>query len=189
MANRVTVVKDTTSKVFQDIADLLRKKVLIGIPESKAERTEESEINNARIGYIMEFGSPKMNIPARAFLVPGVEAARPKALDYLKLAVKASLEGNQQKVDLNLNSAGIIGANEARAKINSNIPPPLSPATIRNRMRQRGAKTMRQSEKQYFQLLKSGLTPEQAQGNAGIVSLINTGQLRNSITYVIRSIK
>jgi hypothetical protein len=107
----------------------------------------------------------------------------------LKLAVKASLDGNPQKVDLNLNSAGIIGANEVRAKINSNIPPPLSPATIRNRMRQRGAKTMRESEKQYFELLKLGLTPEQAQGDAGIVSLINTGQLRNSITYVIRSTK
>lgn len=76
--------------------------------------------------------------------------------------------------------------NEARRMINSNIPPPLKPRTIRDRRKSRGTKTRRPNEDLYLSLIAQGVEPGVAQDQAGIISLINTGQLRNSITYVVK---
>jgi hypothetical protein len=185
MAKRVEIKLDNVGKVFKDIEKLVGQRVLIGIPEAKAPRGDE-EINNATIGYIQEFGSPKANIPARPFLIPGVRKAEKSALAQLRKAADATLAGDPQKADQYLNGAGIIAANEVRAMINSNIPPPLSPSTIAGRAAQRKTKSMRKSEKEYFRLLDTGMSPGAAQNTAGIVSLVNTGALRSSVTYVLK---
>jgi hypothetical protein len=51
----------------------------------------------------------------------------------------------------------------------------------------RGTKSRRESEEAYLGLIAKGMDPGAAQADAGIVSLINTGQLRNSITSVVRN--
>ena len=73
--------------------------------------------------------------------------------------MNAALDGDVQQVGRRLNRAGIVAASAVKAKINSNIQPALSERTLADR-RQRG------------------VTREN--------TLVDTGQYRNSITYVVR---
>lgn len=185
----MTVVKDNTAKVLAAIQKLASQEVLVGIPATEAERNDDepgAPLNNAQIGYIHEYGSPKANIPARPFLESGVEDQRASITNHLQAAAKAAFSGQGEKVDQSLNAAGLIASTGARNKLNSGEFAPLAPSTIRNRHKSRGTKSMRASEKRYLELIASGSSPEQAQDEAGIQPLVNTGQLRNSITYVIR---
>jgi len=188
MAKSVTVVMDNTGKVFKSIANLVGKQVLVGIPDSGQNSRDDGPINNATVGYLMEFGSPANNVPARPFLIPGVKKSQAASLRQLRQAADEALEGNASASDQALNRAGIVAANEVKHVINSNIPPPLKPGTIRSRARSRGAKR-RESEQVYLDLVRKGVDAGAAQSETGIVSLVNTGQLRNSITYVVRDAK
>lgn len=188
MAKAVTVVKDDVAKVFKSIQDLVGKQVLVGIPDNGQNRRDGEAINNATIGYVMETGSPINNVPARPFLVPGVSNSRTASLFQLRLAADAALAGDDKKMMQGLQRAGIVASNEVKHVINSNIPPPLKPGTIRNRHRGRETKR-RESEEVYAGLVAKGVDPGAAQAEVGIVALVNTGQLRNAITYVVRDIK
>jgi ribosomal protein S20 len=182
----VEITKDNVSRVFKSMAALTKNAVYVGIPESNAPRPEESDINNAALGYIHEFGAPKANIPARPFLVPAVKNIERQAIEELKKASQDALAGNADAMIQKLNRVGIIAMNEAKRMINSNIPPPLKPKTIKNRYRSRGTKTRRPNEELYLSLIAQGVEPGVAQDQAGIIALINTGELRNSITYVVK---
>jgi hypothetical protein len=183
---RVEITKDNFFKVFEALTSLTGKSVLVGIPEDENKREDDGAINNAALGYIHEFGSPEANIPARPFLIPGVKNAEPDTARELRKAAEEALNGDMKLADRALNRAGILAVNEVKRVIQSNIPPPLQPETVARRHKSRGTKSMRDSEKVYLDLVAKGTDPEAAQTEAGIVSLINTGQLRNSITYVIR---
>jgi hypothetical protein len=185
IVKRVTIKVDNVGKVVGAINDLVGKQVLIGIPSKNAARKDGGPMNNAAIGYVMEFGSPSQNIPARAWLIPGVEHAEAKALAQLRKAADAALVGESKLAEQKLNAAGVIGANSVIAQINSNIPPPLSPATIRNRRGARNTQSRRPAEERYAELIKGGMPPAQAQSEAGIVALVNTGSMRNAVTYVV----
>lgn len=183
------VNKDNVANVLHAIQKLAGQEVLVGIPATEAERNDDepgAPLNNAQLGYIHEYGSPKANIPARPFLEPGVEEQRASITSHLQTAAKAALNGQGEKVELSLNAAGLIASTGARHKLNSGEFSPLAPSTIRNRHKGRNTKSMRASEKRYLELIAAGSSPEQAQDEAGIQPLVNTGQLRNSITYVIR---
>lgn len=184
--NRVIVLEDNTESILSALQDLVKNEVLVGIPESKTERDDSEPINNATIGYLMEFGAPESNIPARAWLIPGVEADEPQSVAYLREAADAALIGNKEKMREGLNKAGLSAADQVKQRINSNIPPPLAPSTIANRHRQRKTKTPRKSEIEYARLIGTGMAPGAAQDATGIISLINTGAFRNSVTYVVR---
>lgn len=181
----VDVTKDNVAKIFKSMAELTGKAVYVGIPEAENSRQEE-EMNNARLGYIHEFGSPIAHIPARPFLIPGVQNVEKETAAQLKNAADAALSGDSKLADQSLNRVGIIASNEVKRVINSNIPPPLKPRTVRDRYKTRGTKHRRDNEILYMQLVAGGMEPGAAQSQAGIISLIDTGQLRNSITYVIK---
>ncbi|GMG90666.1 hypothetical protein Cmtc_18860 [Cupriavidus sp. TKC] len=153
---------DRLKEVLQSISGLVDKQVLVGIPDSAPERQDDEPISNAAIGYIQETGSPANNLPARPFLVPGVAAAEPKTLPKLQQAVEAALDGDLSRADKRMAGAGLEAQNSVRARINSGISPELKESTLANRRRR---------------------------GRTGTVPLIDTGQLRNSITYVIRKRK
>ncbi|KWA35743.1 hypothetical protein WT41_01445 [Burkholderia territorii] len=151
---------DRLDEVLKSISGLVQKEVLVGVPDSTAGRKDEGEpLRNAKIGYILEHGSPANNIPERPHLVPGVQDARPKFEPQLQKGVEAALDGDLEKVDRSLNRAGLVAQNSVRAKINSNIPPKLADSTLAARRRR-------------------GVTREN--------TLVDTGQYRNSITYVVR---
>jgi len=155
------ITKDDVSKVLASIQDLAKKQVLVGIPASKAERQEgdEEPINNAQLGYIHEYGAPASNIPARPFLSPGIARTQESINNHLQKAAKAAMEGDSEKVDVELNATGLIAQAGARNEINSGNFEDLKASTLAARRRR---------------------------GRTGVKPLIDTGQLRNSITYVIR---
>jgi hypothetical protein len=185
---RVTVTKDSVTQVVKSIYELVGKQVLIGIPDSTSSRDEEEgePINNATLGYIHEFGAPDANIPARPFLIPGVQKAEDKGVERLAFAAKSALSGDRQKAILFMREAGLIAEMSVKDEISTADYEPLKPATIRARRYARGTKSMRASEKKYLELIAGGMSPGDAQSEAGIRPLINKGELRNSITHVLR---
>lgn len=187
-APRVTVTRDSVSRVIAGINALVGKQVLVGIPDSTTSREQEleSEITNAALAYVHEFGSPEANIPARPFLIPGVQNAETPAGDELVKAANATLRGDPNRADEYMNRAGLIAMASARREISEGAFVPLQPSTVAARHRQRRTKSMRASEKKYLELVDGGMSPADAQNATGIRPLINTGQLRNAITYVLR---
>jgi hypothetical protein len=154
----VTVLKDNTAAVLRTVQEMASKRVLIGIPAEKAARKGDP-ITNASLGYIHENGSPARNIPARPFLKPGVEQAAPKCAAVLGKFAKTAFN-NPSDIDKGLNAAGLIAQTSVKKRIVSGEGfAPLKEGTIAARKRS-GAK--------------------------GTKPLIRTGQLLNSITYVVR---
>lgn len=189
------IVKDKLKEVVKSINSLVSQVVLVGIPEVDDARREddesgkvkiskgivsggsETQINNATLGYIHENGSPANNIPARPFLVPGVQSAQTKIESRLKKAANAALDGNFGNVDNELNGAGMVARDSVKTKINSGDFVPLAESTLKARAR-RGRKG---AEEELANRLAGG-NPS----NDSAKPLIVTGQLRNSINYVIR---
>ena len=171
---------DRMNSVIKSITALTKMDVLVGIPESENQRDDAEEPNNAMLGYIHEHGSPVNNIPARPFLVPGVADAKGKYRPRLIKAAQLALEGKTKDALKQLEAAGILAEQGAKDKINSGDFVPLADATVAARAR-RGRK---------------GAAAELERRAAGLPAgtdlakpLIDTGQLRNSITHVVREKK
>ncbi len=133
--------------------------MLVGIPESAPERDDEP-ISNAVIGYIQETGSPVNNIPPRPFLVPGVKDAQVPIAAQLGKGAQLALSGQASAAETALHSAGLTAQNAVRAKL--------------------------QAGEDFQPLAESTLAARRRRGRSGTKPLIDTGQLRNSITYVVR---
>lgn len=188
MKSGATMTTDKMAALIRSISALAKKDVLVGIPDSAPER-EDTPMTNAQIGYVMETGSPTHNVPARPFLVPGVQDVQSECAERLKQGATAALDGNTSGTDRALSIAGTIARDSVKMRIGTNIPPPLSPETIRNRFRSRKTKSVRRSEKAYLKDVASGTDAAQAQEAAGIIALENTNQMLNSVTYVVREKK
>ena len=154
----LTITKDNTKKFFAGLRALTKQEVMVGIPQEKAQR-EGDPASNALIGYTMEFGSPLNNIPPRPFLIPGVQSAKEQITKKLGNAAKVLLENPETSIDTQLGAAGMVASNSVKRKITQGPFEPLAEATLAARRRR---------------------------GRTGEKPLIDTGQLRNSITYVIR---
>ena len=118
-----------------------------------------------------------MNIPARPFMTPGITKVRDKVKETLKSAAQGALQGKDPIVALN--RVGLISQASIRNAINDGIPPPLADSTLRGRIRNR---TAIKGAKQELANRESGILP----GMQDAKPLVATGQLRNSINYVIR---
>lgn len=158
----VKVITDRTAQILKGISLIDSKEVLVGIPEDKAAR-KEGTVTNAQIGYIQDRGSPVNNIPPSPFLEPGVAKISDEASGILRQGVIDTLSGKPDAMDEALNKAGLIAQASIREVITSQEGfEPLSEATLAAR---------------------------KAKGFEGEKRLIRTGQLRNSINYVIRDKK
>lgn len=167
------------------------ERVLVGIPSNKNDRrlqsgTDRKALNNATIGIIMEKGSPAAHIPARPWLKPGIQSAKSQVIAKYEQAAKSALRSNDMA---GLTAAhrvvGHLTADAVKRYITTGHFAPLSPRTVAQRARQRGT-GRRRSEMKYMALVAGGMAPAMAQNVAGIRPLINTGQMRNAVTYVIR---
>lgn len=157
--SRVTVTRDMLDKIMASLAAMGGKRVLIGIPAPENGRND-GVIGNAALGYVHERGSGVRNIPARPFLVPGVQAAEPLTLKTLKVTAQQMLAGKSEAIDRGLNAAGLIAQSSVKRTLKAGEGfAPLAPATLAARRRK---------------------------GFRGESPLIRTGQLLNSITYVVR---
>lgn len=163
----VTVKTSLVDAFNKKMKQLLKKNVYVGIPQSNSKREEtednkSSQVTNAELAYINETGSPAQHIPPRPFLVPGVQDAKDKVVKILANA--ALTTDSNTDVDVALNKAGLVASQTVKRRITQSIDiEPLSPATIR-------ARQTRKSRPR-----KGVMKP-----------LIDSSQMLNSITYVIR---
>jgi phage gpG-like protein len=154
---------DRVGRVEAALKRLGRGRVLVGIPADhalrKPEPGEASAPNNAMLGFIHENGSPASNIPARPFLVPGIQEAKEPIADLLEGDIKKTLTtGGGRSPEQTLHAVGILAQNAVRKKIVDGPFAPLKPKTLAARRRK---------------------------GRKGTKPLIDTGQLKNAITYVV----
>lgn len=159
----VSLKVDRWAGFQKSIKSLTANKVLVGIPDANADRKPDPDdpvpITNAGIGYIMENGAPEKNIPARPFLKPGIADAKEAITDRLHKTAMKALDGDVSATKAGLTGVGLIAQRSVQEKITDGPFAPLAPATLADRVRR---------------------------GRTGEKPLIDTGQLRRAITYVIR---
>jgi hypothetical protein len=165
-----TVTRTDPASIVAAVESLAKKRVLVGIPADSDKNTRASgPMTNAALGYIHENGAPSVNIPARPFLVPGVQNAQSAMTPHLEAAARAAVAGDEQKMLQALNAVGLVAQNAVKAKITDGPFEPLKPGTVARRMR-----------------TKARRRRKVVTASADAHPLIDTGQLRNSITYVVR---
>lgn len=161
MKSGITVTKDRIPQILKSLRALPKKDVLVGIPAENGLRTNDdgSPLTNAQIGYIQNFGAPEANIPQREFLAPGIKDVQERINALFAQAGLAACDGKPEVVERCLHAAGLVASNGVKAKIQNGPFLELAPRTLAQR---------------------------RARGRTGIKPLLDTGQLRNAVTYVIR---
>ena len=165
MRSGLSIRADNAASVLDALKQLTGMDVLVGIPADKAAR-EDSPLNNAEIGYLqstgatVKIGDQTVTLPPRPFLDMGIEDTKPRTTAHLKAAARAVLEGNADAALVELESAGQIARDGAKAVIGSGDRlHPLSEKTIERRRQE---------------------------GVTGDKPLYAHGFLLNSITYIVR---
>lgn len=175
----VKMTVDKLPDLYLALRMLGDRRILAGIPAERVNR-QDGKATNAEIGYINETGDPAARIPARPFLAPAVAAMQSDIVEYLKRAGELALKGDPAGTDRTMHALGLLAQNRIRAFITAGIAPPLATSTLRQRI---AARTAIAGAKAELRRRFGGGTP----GIDLAKPLIATGQLRNSITYVIRS--
>lgn len=155
---KVKTTTDNVAAVLRAIAKLQKMDVLVGVPDGAPCRSD-SALSNAEIGYLLEHGVPELNIPPRPHLAAGVGDAQNNYMPYLKKAASSALGANTEDAIKALNAAGMEAQSGVVEKILDGACAPLTESTLAARRRR---------------------------GRTGIKPLNDTGQYRQSITYVVR---
>jgi hypothetical protein len=145
----VQVIKtvDKSKDVLLAMDDLSKIDVLVGVPQEKSSRPKSDDITNAELAYIhthgirkeamrremdtemdqgepyskafemyiQSHGSPLWHSPPRPMIEPAIAKAASKISVEMAEAGKAALNGIKQKMMTHLKRAGMIGQNAARA--------------------------------------------------------------------------
>lgn len=162
MPSNKQYLSDVTNYVRQ-LEDLSKKEVVVGIPASanKNHKSEDGEIIKlAELGAIHEYGSPKLRIPQRSFLRIPLQTNHDRLLKFI------SKELSFSEIDTNnaLGKLGALGQSvvlEAFKTQGDGKWKPLSPLTE--------------------------LYRKKGNSSGSSKPLIDTGQLRQSITFEVRN--
>ena len=162
------------------IAAAVKTEVLVGIPRATAMR-EGDEISNAEIALINERGDPSRRIPPRPFMQPGIERAREKVSTIMaegvaQLAKGGTLRPAAERVGLTCQAS-------IRGVFTDNDWKPLSQRTIMARAERTVAKRKGFADKSEQQ--QRNMLGKELARRANDRPLIDTGALRQSITYVV----
>jgi hypothetical protein len=173
-------------KAFEDaLREMQAQDVLAGYPADKAEPREDQDdnpvpITNAAIAYLMNTGMPEQNVPAREFMVSGIESVEQPIISAMEQTGIAALGGESQAVEQGLNAVGLIAQNGIRSKIVDGPFEPLAESTLRGRVRHGGAI----GKAAQTELDSRAVGNEPSVDNARPLNF--TGQMRNAATYVLR---
>lgn len=198
----VRVTKQSWQGVLENVQLLAGLEILVGFPEDTSKRDEDPTddpekrgITNAALGYIHDNGAPEVNIPARPFMSPAMEENEEKIRKAMSGALKQAMKGDAVKMEQAMIAAGLVTKLGIQKKINEGIPPPLSEYTLKKRAARgknssiaRAAQieldrrsAMKDLGEDPFFDMESALTTAKP--------LIDTGQMRNAVNFVIRSRK
>lgn len=172
----VTRSRDGVGALVKSLQLLAKKHVLVGVPEEATDRDNDrdTDITNAEIAYISTFGSEDLNIPPRPFLEEGIKEGWDKiqkeaertgrlALRTVRATRAGEVAGIAALADVEagLNRMGIVAVDAIKKKITDGPFEPLSEVTIQKR---------------------------EERGFTGTKPLIETGQLREAINYVVEDV-
>lgn len=164
---------DHSNRLINDVLELTKKRLLVGVPEEENSREQGDGIGNAALAYIHDNGSPIAGIPARPFMKPGIKNAQERLNKELLLVAKSQLNDDPEQVDAHLNRAGLIAQNSIRSVINKGEGfEPLKRGTLLDRLRRR--KAARKWDKERREEVMGSMHP-----------LVDTGSMRNAVTYVV----
>lgn len=150
------------------IAFFNSNRVMVGIPDSGGRG--DKEMTNAALAFIHSNGSPKHNIPARPFIEPAIEQAADQIAEHMKASAIQAIEGNTDAAMKELDDAGTAGENAAKSFFKTGGLAANAEITIHG-----GWMKNKVSGKTFYVKGKNSNGP-----------LIDTGNLRGSITHVIR---
>lgn len=168
---------------WKKVKELMKKEVLVGIPESTSPR-KKGAINNAALLFIHTHGSPLHNIPARPLIEPALSEREnaDRIAEDLKAVIEKVVEGNTDGATRLLTITGKDAVKMIRNWFSDprNNWPPNQPKTVKAKIKKK-----KMSKAKRTQLLEA-----YEAGDSGIDQpLIDTGELRKSITYVVRDKK
>jgi hypothetical protein len=196
----VTKKVDKVQNLMEAITALTKSEVLVGIPKDKTGRNAGAQ-TNASLAYIHEFGSAAQNIPKRPFIYPGINKATKQIVDIMRRGAMDAIDKRDvQAAERILEEVGMAARNSVVREIRDPAPPfaPLQPATIRARLRRTAAgrrklRAITAGGKQLGMKMPQILTSYaqstwDAVSGANMKPLIDTGQLRAAISYVVRKV-
>lgn len=158
MKANIKITKNDALRFILNIETMAKRRLQVGIPEDKDQRKGEG-IGNAQLGYIHEFGSPAAGIPARPFLMPALQKVAPEAMKEIKTYAAQAMK-QPEAIIKGLTAAGILAMSAVKNQIvSSEGMTGLSNATLNARA---------------------------SKGYRGTKPLIRTGQLLNSIKFVVK---
>lgn len=145
--------------------------VYVGVPQKESSRNAE-EITNVELMYIHSKGSPRMNIPARPIIEPALNANK-EGVDKRLLAAFNAYKKGEIEGDKELEKLGIYARDRCKAWFTDsrNGWAPNAPITIYGGV--------------MHNPINGKLFYVKGKGEKKNRPLIDTGALRNSITYVI----
>ena len=212
MISTTATVTEVKTKIdieslLSELNALSKNRVLVGVPSEKSARefsVEEWEdrkknpikdkITNAQLAFIHDRGSPKMNIPARPFMKPGIAKAQDQINREFKAAAMAKLDGKESQVQEKLHRAGLIAQNSIRNVIRRGEGfVPLKRGTLLARTRKRAYAWYQLSKAEMEGASKAQKAAMRGAKREAIMGsfkpLIDTGALLKSISYVVEEDK
>lgn len=183
----VQVTRQSFEDIMESVRTILNVEILVGVPSDTTDRPEglepqdEGAMTNAAIAYVQDQGSAEAHIPQREFMRPGIARARDGIERKLASAMRAAMRGDVVVAEMAMQQAGLIAQVSIQDRMGEGIPPPLSDYTLRRR----NARTKKGSKSAQYEMSrrKQGFAPSTMYA----IPLIDTGELRKSIKYVIRS--
>lgn len=166
------ILKDIDPRKIDALRQRLedKRRVLIGYPSGA---TEEDGTPVALVAATHEFGAPSRNVPERPTLRPGIQRKFPQMVRLNKINLIRVLRGQMSLKDA-LGQLGAMAVGAVKEEIDKGSHAPLKASTIARRRAKRSPGYNAKLDKA---AAKSGGSVDRP--------LIDTGQMRQSVTYVI----
>jgi hypothetical protein len=186
MSGDVNLSFDVTADNMREFAQALEamtsESVMAGFPADEKPREDEDgnpvPITNAAIAYVQNTGMPEHNLPAREFMVSGIRSVEEKIVNGMETTGIAALGGDRDAMQSGLHAVGLTAQAGIRNKITEGPFEQLAIATLQRRAAKGG------SIGEAAQRELDGIpSPD---GGPNVRPLIETGQLRNAVNYVLR---
>jgi hypothetical protein len=169
-------------KILKQLKSLKRTEILVGIPEKRSKRRGKGQMNNATLMYIHSKGSAVNKLPPRPIIESALSdpanAAR-ISKDLREIAI-AALDGNLTKAKTLMKVTGQDAVNIVRDWFDnpSNGLMPDKSSTVAAKLRKLKKVTTAGERKEMLEDYNAGV--------GGInTTLVDTGQLRRAIDYVL----
>lgn len=169
--------KDNSAALAKALKAVTNMDVLVGVPANNTNRNTD-EVNNAQLLAIHTAGSPLHGLPARPVIKPAITAKgnKEQLSEQLGIAARLVMLGKAQEAVLQLKRTGMLAEGIVKNWFTDprNNWSPNSPRTV----------AIKEAK-----MTKESKAAAIAAGNPLTRPLIDTGQLRKSITFVVRGKK